>query len=612
MKKQYFLSVVALIALLTSCSKNDSENIEYVPFKESEKGLWGMISTDGEVLFSEEFKNRPTVVKDGMFMVKNKEGLWEIYTAEPKPKKVGGEYVSATLFNDGKAIVAERDKRVTIIDKNAKVIKEIDKIEGKEIGGLSSFDDGYAIFTVGKYLGVVDDDFKQVLKPEYVRIANLGNGNFIGIEKKYEKEIENDSIESIKFVILDKKGETRVELSGSKYCDIRESKGEYIPVATKHDGDKWWGIIDLNGETIVKPTEKLHKIGQIRGKNFTYNNGEGWGLMNIEGETLIRAKYESLVYDSDGILCASVKNDDGKVIYKFINEEDEQIGDDKFQEVYSYTSVDGNHAFVKVSDNQWSIVNKEGKQLEKLPDMVTVSINTGDYFVESDYVDISSILDELKITKDGIDGITFNTKPLEVIEMTKDYHYGDSEHKYNDPYWYDYKTNISYSPEHKNVSPSVSINYSGHLSRQTYRKEKEIDYVGYYYTYYHYNNIPTGYVWNEVSVESFSLTFNNYGRMKGKLRKTFSALCERFKNMGNVVKENNGAMVIKLTDTKSALVTLTSDEARVRWGLLGNPENIDIEKYKDAKEDVRGPEDDDLDYVDVDTVCVDTVAIDDY
>lgn len=39
---------------------------------------------DGQVLFSEEFKAEPTMVIEDRFMVKNTEGLWEIYTAEKK------------------------------------------------------------------------------------------------------------------------------------------------------------------------------------------------------------------------------------------------------------------------------------------------------------------------------------------------------------------------------------------------------------------------------------------------------------------------------------------------------------------------------------------------
>ena len=78
-----------LMLILASCGKNNGTYISGIPYQETEKGQWSMISPDGEVLFSDEFKERPTVAKEGLFMVKNKEGLWEIYKADKKPKKIG-------------------------------------------------------------------------------------------------------------------------------------------------------------------------------------------------------------------------------------------------------------------------------------------------------------------------------------------------------------------------------------------------------------------------------------------------------------------------------------------------------------------------------------------
>ena len=86
------LFVIMAGLFMASCtSKNDPLNeVEYFPFQESKDGNWGMIGIDGKVLFSEEFKNMPTMAVNGRFMVKNSDGLWEIYTAEKKPEKIGG------------------------------------------------------------------------------------------------------------------------------------------------------------------------------------------------------------------------------------------------------------------------------------------------------------------------------------------------------------------------------------------------------------------------------------------------------------------------------------------------------------------------------------------
>ena len=50
MKNYILLLSLAAIALLTSCDGRNG--VEYIPFQEREDGRWGLVSTDGKVLFS--------------------------------------------------------------------------------------------------------------------------------------------------------------------------------------------------------------------------------------------------------------------------------------------------------------------------------------------------------------------------------------------------------------------------------------------------------------------------------------------------------------------------------------------------------------------------------
>lgn len=95
--KSLFLLVAILgAAMLSSCSNFKGDKVDYVPFQETKDGQWGMISMDGKVLFKDEFKNRPTLVREGRFFVKTKEGVWEMYEANEKPKKIGSDYAHAS------------------------------------------------------------------------------------------------------------------------------------------------------------------------------------------------------------------------------------------------------------------------------------------------------------------------------------------------------------------------------------------------------------------------------------------------------------------------------------------------------------------------------------
>ena len=123
----------SLMLLCLSCSKEQEHHVQFIPFQESDNSLWGLISPDGKVLFNEEFKEKPTVVRDDRFMVRNADGLWEIYTAEEKPQKIGTEYAFASMFNNGKALVSEKGKCVSLIDTKGRTLKVLDKVDAKSL-----------------------------------------------------------------------------------------------------------------------------------------------------------------------------------------------------------------------------------------------------------------------------------------------------------------------------------------------------------------------------------------------------------------------------------------------------------------------------------------------
>ena len=59
------ISLLVMSICLVACGEKDDWDVEYVPFQESVDGNWGLISLDGGVLFSEEFKERPSFALNG-------------------------------------------------------------------------------------------------------------------------------------------------------------------------------------------------------------------------------------------------------------------------------------------------------------------------------------------------------------------------------------------------------------------------------------------------------------------------------------------------------------------------------------------------------------------
>ncbi len=619
MKKITFAFAVLTVMLFASCSKTDNGKVEYIPFQETVDGQWGMISLDGKVLFTEEFKTKPTVVRDGRFFVRTKEGMWEMYNAAEKPQKIGVDYAHASGFRNGVALVAEKNKHVSIIDTDGKTKKILDKIDGKEIDGVRNFEEGYAVFmTVDSLFGVIDQSGDCVIKPEYTELNDCGDGKFIGINKKYEVDLKKGKKDKVKFTVVNTGGKVLYEFIASKYNDVRQKFSDgLLPVSVKKDGKETWGIINEKGEEVVKPSIKIKNIGNVKDEKFTYYNGEGWGLMNTKGETLIRAKYEYLYFDGDNVLVAIVKKDADTMEYKYVDKKDNQIGEDTYVSATPYTMFDSEHAIVKPNDKIYSIINKEGKQVEGLPDIVDVGTFEGENYIQSDYVDLKALIADCKISDDGMFGMSFKTTPAEAIKaQVKDGHaMSDKNHKAGDLYWYDCTDEVWFIKRPGNISSIFEMHYTGKLTKETFRTKRIIDYtIGDWY-WYHDKKIPTGYVYNNVTMNNFKMTFDNDGKLHGKLRDVLLSLKGKFKSMGKIVKENNGAFVVTTKAGHTAFAYLEKKKVVLLFGNLGDTSSLVIDKYKDAVED---GEDNNVSYgylnnlfpdkQVVDTVEVDTVA----
>lgn len=586
MKKVLLLFVFGSL-LVTSCSKDESRGVEYVPYQETDDGQWSMISPSGEVLFSEEFKNAPTVAKEGRFMVKNETGLWEIYSAQAKPQKIGGEYAYASCFENGKALVSERNDYIKIIDLDGKELKKLDKIGNKVVDAISAFSEGYAVYQTGDFYGVIDDSGNEVIKPDYLILYSCSDGKFIGINKKYEKEYDKkEGKKKLAYDVLDTKGKKLFEISTDKYTNIgtRFIDG-LLTVAVEKDGKECWGLINDKNEVVIKPADKIKGISDIKGKRFVYNNGEGYGVMNLEGENIVRAKYDFLYFDVSNRLVAITEKTKNSFNYecKFIDDADNQIGEDKYVSINPFAHFDGKHSFVKVSDRIWSIVDKDGKQIEKLPDIVNINLSFGDNEIINDHVDFAALFSEMKLSENGVDGLSFETTPIEAVKhaIKNDALTGNEKHPASDPYWFDYTRNVIYPKVFFKVDCIIAASFPGNLSRQTYRNETE-----YFYGYAFNRKVPSGYAFNTFKANSFLISFRNTGKMTGKLELLLKELKAHFKKNGKLEKENNGAAVYTINEKNRAMVYMEEDAVRVIWGDIKDVKELDIDQYKNTKEKI--------------------------
>lgn len=396
---------------LCSCGSG-TKQVEFIPVQEEKDGNWGMAGTDGQMLFSDEFKNQPTLAYNGRFMVRNAEGLWEIYTTEKKPKKVGKEYKQAGVFFEDVAPVVEAGKPIDFIDRDGNVKFTFDKVEGKAVSSVRNFTDGLSVFCAEGSYGCIDTSGKIVIKPEYAEISFLGDGKMFAKHSKYATAEGGDA----KISVLDHSGKVLFEFNSDKYTPLSAFKDGKAIVAQYEDGTRY-GIIDDKGEWVVKPSSKLQNITQQEGDKFIFYDGDAYGLMNTDGEVLLRAKYDGLKFLTPDLLIKKEKDE-----YTIIDLE----GNEKTQDTYEliYPSHDGKHALAKDGKNSYIFIGTDGAPLDKKQNFHDFGEGTGDAVIESDFVDLAAIADAI-MTKDGLGGLSDKTSVPEVLQFvqTEEYNY---------------------------------------------------------------------------------------------------------------------------------------------------------------------------------------------
>ncbi|MBR5039328.1 MAG: WG repeat-containing protein [Prevotella sp.] len=565
MKIFYFLSSksiyrVALVfsflgMLFVSCSDNaEQSETEYLPFKSSKDGRWGMMGTNGQVLFEDEFKDEPTSAMNGRFLVMNGNGQWEIYTAESRPEKVGDEYLQIADFTAEVTPAVKRNEKICLIDVNGNVKVTLDKVGNKNIVKCSKFKYSYAIITLEDDLqGVINTNGKVVIEPKYKSIDHLSSGTFVAIE---DKQDNTDEVRTL--LILDVNGKILSKLKvgdGQKYIDFDASActSKYLAVCTSVDGERRWGYIDLSNNVIIKPSDKIKYIGYVRGDMFVFNNGENNGVMNFKGEIVLRPKYDVLNWAGDDLLVAYDSEN-----YSLINLKGEKLTTEKYLAILPF--YDGSHAAVKISDNSWGFIDKQGKELnmKNSPDIYYITNNSASWEVESDFVDIDAIVSKLSITKNGLMGYNLDMSPLQMVKT------------YNE---------ITGNGEQLGLTPDDN---RGRDNLQTSSTSRGIDISSKVY----YNRYLTEYsgdrvVWSKEKPAYMEACVAG-SALEKKTDLVYSKISAIVKSFGKVIKENSRAAIVKITEDQGWV--LTNDESRITLKLYNDKSywGVHIDSY--AKE----------------------------
>lgn len=573
MKKLFFLSIIALLTL--SACQRDNGHINYFPFQTEEDGRWGMMSPSGEILFSDEFDKMPTMAFCDRFMVRNNDGLWEIYTAEEKPKQIGGEYLYVGRFVNGIAPVTERNKYITLINTEGEVVKTLDKIGSKTIAKMEDFnlDNGLAeIVTDDDLHGVINTKGDVVVKPIYGSITV--NDMFIFAVDKKEMEKEK---EMRKVAVLDLNGNviTTIDKQKRNIKTIFASK-EYI-VAKTADG---YGILDKNSNWVLKPHEKYGEIISVQNGYFIFEK-DNYGLRDLKGEVILRNKYDRLWFTENKDRLIARRDDE----YTLINLEGDQIGEDKYEALWY---LDEDHFIAQLNSSNLIILDANGKEIgDPNVDICDINIKRyGDSYIESDYIDAGKLVSSIAITKDGVDGLTFSSNPSDVIK-----HKETAENYSHEQNYYRGDTYVSYDKDFgvEDADINITMRFNGNVVQAVTEKKMRS-----YYNYYWYDDVVVGYEYTRAKPVSYSVKIKNKGKLYGKLDMIYDKLCSLASSQGKIEKKTDNSIIVNTGGSNYMTVSKHDDFIMLE---NGNPNTF---RYSLS----------DLDYYDVDIIEVDTVAVD--
>jgi hypothetical protein len=565
---KYFKPMLAVascvLALgLTSCESNDSK-VKYLPFRSSENGNWGMMTTEGKVLFEEEFKRKPTAPVNGRFFVVDKDGNYEIYTVEETPQKVGNKYIKVCPFTEDVTLAVEHDQKIKIIDKEGNEVATLDKAKGKNITSATTFHEGLSIIRTEDGCGCIDTKGNIVIEPIYSIIEACSEGIMLAITNK-DLEDDNDVVTAI-----DKKGNKLFTIRKSKFWP-NESQFKYgrLPVVYVPDDDsndeRKCGFINTKGEVMFELSKKYSDIIDWNDKTFIFSDGESQGLSDFDGTILLRPKYDNLSYAGHSLLWAETKGDNGSR-YKLIDEEGKEVSSDSYRNV---TKFFGKYAAVQVSEKRWVLIDNEGQEVEEVPDIREISqfdIDEAIYGQEdshyctrvySDFLDVEAIIEAADITKDGCGVWTIKQTPPQIIRAWQ----AETENFETavEPENFIGKDNLTYEMEAEGVDISFKVYYA------------------WYMVYTNYESNGNSYIWATEKPKYVCVTFSG-DKLEGKTSVLYSKLLSIAEGYGSIYKAGKTKALISIGSDSG--IYLVDDGSSVMLRRYSN------DSYKDFEDEI--------------------------
>lgn len=404
----YILFGCTIVIFFNSCQNEEESKLRYFAFRLTEDGKWGMMNTDGDILFQDLFSNIPQELPGAdCFAVANDSARSiDIYTIEKNPKKIYGGCCQIGHYSDGLIPIVENYLWPKFIDKKGQVIIDLREIDGKAVQKVASFHNHRARFMTDGKWGYIDTDGDVVTSAIFDFASDFNNDRAsVSIDGKWG--------------VINQKGSWIIKPT---YDNIDFYGNDYIVAFTggKHSETGSWNDEECRNNHYYRTDES---------SKWSVINNKGKILLTMKSSECILSWSEShfdnrLVVYKDGIRYYLYMNGDMRVA----NWEPEvpAVSNENTNKVNTPIPLDekyknsNNRNFI-LKGKLYYLTDKDGKQLSKgfsaHMNCYAADFKTNNVLA-SDYVDIIKEIGNLRLTDHSIDDIQIGVTPsLEGTEI---------------------------------------------------------------------------------------------------------------------------------------------------------------------------------------------------
>ncbi len=516
MKNLLKWAVLAAITqvLSISCTSSKDDSFTHLPFRQSENGLWGVLTADGKAIISDEYSSPPFAATEGIYIVKKENGLFEYYKADPKPVRIGSQYYKAAAFKESMAPVMEDEEIISVINTKGDVVFKLEKVSGKRIISCSLFSDGLAVIQNEDGLkGYVDKKGNIAVTPQYSEAFSFSEGLAI---------VKSDEGERSKWLLINNKGEEIQKLDDEIKETTGSISGGLIGILKSVD-DGAWGFVSKNNEELIKPSREFVSVTPPKFKTFTYFDGTKWGISDITGKRIIPAEFDNILNSGKGFFI--VKKGD---VWFVIDSENRESSNVEFTD---HTGNNQGFIFAKVRD-RFILIDSKGKRVgeqdyfEVVANIPPSEVSFGVQSFKRNIAELFQVIAPGKLWKFSIEA-----PASQVAELLGS---GNAETLKS-------SRTLSTKRSVTDMESIISLGFSSEMGVAVTEREMLRDMWGRAY----WENVVKGYVFNENSyLQDISANIKIFGDLAGKEREVANSILEIAKASGFTLQSQEEGVLI--------------------------------------------------------------------